>query len=99
MSRTVRYHPLFENDVNASFKWYSDRSSNVADDFLTCLREAVDRLLEDPERKTPFEFGMRYWPVARFPYVVFYDVTKNAIQLLGVMHTSKDSRKWLSNRR
>ena len=41
---------------------------------------------------------MHYWPVGRFPYVVFYDFTDNEIVVLGVMHTSQDAEKWRARR-
>ena len=61
--------------------------------------ESFDQLIADPERRTPIDYGVRYWPVQRFPYVVFYDLTESEVLILGVMHTSQEPEKWLSRRR
>jgi hypothetical protein len=56
-------------------------------------------MIADPDRRTSADYGVRYWPVERFPYVVFYDLTDSELLVLGVMHTSQESRKWLVVRR
>jgi plasmid stabilization system protein ParE len=99
MARSLRYHPLFDSDVLDAAEWYDRRQPNLGSDFLARVRRAVKRLIADPERRTSLEFGVRYWPVERFPYVVFYDVTESEVLVLGVMHTSRDSKKWISRRR
>jgi plasmid stabilization system protein ParE len=99
MARSLRYHPLFDSDVLDAAEWYDRRQPNLGSDFLARVRRTVNRLIADPERRTSLEFGVRYWPVERFPYVVFYDVTESEVLVLGVMHTSRDSKKWLSRRR
>jgi plasmid stabilization system protein ParE len=93
MARTIVYHPEFENDVRAAADWYGERHPDLETDFRNCLRAAVAELLHDPERSSPVDCGIRCWRTKRFPYVVFYDVSTRAIMLLGVMHTSQDSKK------
>jgi plasmid stabilization system protein ParE len=99
MARSLRYHPLFEFDVLDAAEWYDGREPTLGSDFVIRVETAVDQLRSDPDRRTPVDYGIRYWPVERFPYVVFYDVTDLEVLVLGVMHTSQDSSKWLSRRR
>lgn len=99
MARALRYHPLFDSDVLNAAEWYDCRRPNLGADFVVRVRRAVDQLTADPERRSSIDHGVRYWPVERFPYVVFYDLTKSEVLVLGVMHTSQDSEKWLSRRR
>ena len=99
MNRTLRYHPLFDSDALNATEWYDSRQADLGMDFLARVRKAIDHLISDPERRTPADYGVRYWPVERFPYVVFYDLTESEILVLGVMHTSQDSHKWLAGRR
>ncbi|MCC9640977.1 type II toxin-antitoxin system RelE/ParE family toxin [Rhodopirellula sp. JC740] len=98
MARSLRYHPLFDSDVLNAAEWYDDRQAKLGTDFVSRVRIAVDSLIADPERRTSIDYGVRYWPVERFPYVVFYDLTDSEILVLGVMHTSQESRKWLAGR-
>ena len=34
----------------------------------------LGQLTSDPERRSLVDFGVRYWPVSRFPFVVLYDL-------------------------
>jgi hypothetical protein len=52
-------------------------------DFVSRVRTTVDHLIADPERRTSIDYGVRYWPVERFPYVVFYDLTESELLVLG----------------
>lgn len=99
MARSVRYHPLFESDLLNAAEWYDGRQPHLGSDFIARVRRAADELIEHPERRTSIDYGVRYWPVERFPYVVFYDLTESEVLILGVLHTSQDSGKWLSRRR
>ena len=62
------------------------------------VRNATFALLADPERRTATDYGLRYWPVEKYPYVVFYDLTDTEVIVLGVMHTSQQQEKWISRR-
>lgn len=98
MARPVRYHPLFDSDVLAAAQWYDARQEGLGTDFVKRVRYAASALIADPERRTSIDFGLRYWPIVRFPYVVFYDLTEIEVLVLGVMHTSQESTKWLERR-
>lgn len=94
MARNIRFHPEFDSDVLAAADWYDQRQADLGTDFVTNVRKAVSELIADPVRRTLMEYGIRYWPIGRFPYVVFYDFTDTELVVLGVMHTSQESDKW-----
>ncbi len=98
MSRALRYHPLFDSDVLNAATWYDGRHPELGSDFVVRVRRAVEQMTADPESRTASDFGVRYWPVQRFPYVVLFDLTKSEILILGVMHTAQDATKWLLQR-
>jgi len=99
MASSLRYHPLFDSDVLDAADWYDARQPKLGSDFVARVRRAVDQLVANPERRTSTDYGVQYWPVERFPYVIFYDLTESQLLVLGVMHTSQNSEKWLSRRR
>ncbi len=98
MARSLRYHPLFDSDVLNAAAWYDERQPQLGSDFVVRVERAVSKMMADPDRRTSADYGVRYWPVERFPYVVFYDLTDTELLVLGVMHTSQESRKWLAVR-
>ncbi len=98
MGRAVRYHPLFDSDVLEAARWYDGKDEDLGADFVERVRRSVDLLIADPERRSPAEFGVRYWSVERFPYVVFYEINDFEVLILGAMHSSRESTKWLGGR-
>jgi len=98
MARSIRYHPAFTSDVVQAAAWYDERQPGLGTDFVVRIQKAVSELSESPKRRSPVDFGIRYWPVTRFPYVVFYDFTDSEILVLGVMHASQDYEKWRGSR-
>ena len=94
MARSIRYHPEFDLDVIQAAAWYDERQPGLGSDFFARVRKAVLELIQDPERRSPIDFGIRHWPVTRFPYIVFYDFNDAEVLVLGAMHTSQDSAKW-----
>lgn len=99
MARSTRYHPLFESDVINAAAWYDGRLQGLGSDFVARVQKTVTQMIEDPNRRTSAEYGVRYWAVERFPYVVFYDLSDSELLILGVMHTSQEPQKWLPIRR
>jgi hypothetical protein len=99
MARSIRYHPAFASDVVQAAAWYDERQSGLGTDFVARVQNAVSDLIKAPQRRSRVDFGIRYWPVTRFPYVVFYDFTDSEILVLGVMHTSQNYEKWRARHR
>lgn len=98
MRRTPRYHPDFDADVIGGAEWYAKSSHALALDFIQKVQDATLALLADPERRSAFEYGLRYWPLARFPHVILYDLTEAEVLLIGVYHPAQEPHQWLSSR-
>ncbi|MEQ1903094.1 MAG: type II toxin-antitoxin system RelE/ParE family toxin [Pirellulaceae bacterium] len=92
MASLLRYHPSFDSDVLNAAAWYDERHPQLGTDFIERVQRAVLQMVADPDRRTSVDYGVRYWPIERFPHVVFYDLTEFEILILGVMHTSQDSQ-------
>ena len=98
MAESLRYHPDFYADVISTAEWYADRNPKLGDDVVARIYSTISEITADPKRRTDVEYGIRYWPVKRFPYVVLYDVTHSEILILGAMHTSQDADKFRKRR-
>jgi hypothetical protein len=96
MARTARFHPLFDEDVIRDATWYEMKESGLGVDFTHHIESAIVELLGDPERRSDRHYGLRYWPVGRFPHVILYDLTDTEILLFGVMHPSQMPDRWLA---
>ena len=67
----------FDGRCRDSFAKVEGEAKHLATDFSRHVSESGESIAStDPERRTSVDFGVRYWPVERFPYVVFYDLTR-----------------------
>jgi len=98
MARHPRYDPAFDLDVLAAAEWYAKASRKLAVDFTVKVEKAVEEILGDPARRSLIDFGLRYWPIERFPHIVFYDFTETEVYLIGVMHPSQRPDDWIARR-
>jgi hypothetical protein len=99
MDRTARFHPLFDEDVIRSAIWYETKEPGLGVDFTHRIESAILELLSDPERRSDRHYGLRYWPVERFPHLILYDLSDVEILLFGVMHPSQMPDQWVSRSR
>ncbi len=99
MARTARFHPLFDEDVIGFATWYETKEPGLGIDFTHCIESAIHELLGDPERRSDRHYGLRYWPVERFPHVILYDLTDDEVLLFGVLHPSQEPDQWIARSR
>jgi toxin ParE1/3/4 len=66
----------------------------LGDRFVEAVRNAVDRVIEDPESFAVASAGVRYVQTLTFPYVVLFDVVDESLIILGVLHTARSMEKW-----
>lgn len=80
-----------------------EASDDVALGFVGAVENAVDALRRQPRIGSP-RLGhelqianLRSWPVAGFPYLVFYIEQENAVFVVRVLHGARDIPKSLAD--
>lgn len=96
MSLPLIITPIAEDDIAQAKAWYNRRSSDLGDDFVLCVEEALDRIRNIPNGATEVYPGVRRVVLRRFPYGVFYRVDPDQIAVLAVYHSKRDPRNWQS---
>lgn len=94
MADPLRFHPLVADDLKAAACWYDNISTELGNRF----RVAVDSRFNDIEIR-PESFGMidppwRVARVERFPYLIIFEYSARAIEVVGVFHSASDPNKW-----
>jgi plasmid stabilization system protein ParE len=83
-----------ENDIAAARDWYDSHQAGLGTQFLLAVERAFDHIQNWPE-SFPAEYrDVRRVGLKRFPYVVYYQITVRGIEVLGVLHGSRDPRAW-----
>ena len=97
MSREIIIKPSAEYDLKNGFGWIGQDSIEAALNFLAAAKQTFDEIAEMPgmgkrrETKNPKMVGLRQMPVRGFEkYLVFYQVTEEAVQIVRVIHGYRD---------
>src|SRR5207248_1898795 len=65
--------PLAEDDFEQSYIWYRGRSPDAASRFTTAIREAVNKLRDDPRLGITIDEIYRFYRIKKsFPFYLVY---------------------------
>ena len=93
-SRTLKLHPDALLEAESSLAWYRSRSLRAAGFFLDELEQAIETILEAPQRWPKDQDGFRQYQLRRFPFVLFYRATAEAVEIIAVAHASRKPGYW-----
>ncbi|HYT89345.1 MAG TPA: type II toxin-antitoxin system RelE/ParE family toxin, partial [Gemmataceae bacterium] len=93
MSLPVILRPEAAQDVASAENWY-EQQAGLGQAFLDRLSEALDRIAATPEMYAVVWQEVRPCPLKRFPYVVYYRILADRIEVLAVLHGSRDPSVW-----
>jgi len=90
--------PLAEADTDAAADYLAGEGGmDLALRFLDAVERAYGRLVEYPRIGAEVHAfasrlpGLRFWPVPTFErFLVFYRVLSDAVEIVGVVHGSRD---------
>ena len=93
---------LANRDVDEAIDRYlEDSTSQAALGFIDALRRAYAHIARYPATGSPCYGpeldlpGLRSWPLARYPYLVFYVEHRNHVDVWRVLHGRRDIPEWL----
>lgn len=103
MPKAVNLRDLARQDVDEAIDHYlGEGASKAALDFIDALETAYLHLGRQPGSGSPryaHELnipGLRFWPLTRFPYLVFYFEHGDHIDVWRVLHGQRDIPAWMS---
>jgi toxin ParE1/3/4 len=74
--------------------YYGHIEAELGDRFISAVEAAIARLRSNPEMFRRFEGDMRKVPVEGFPYAVIYCIEEQGLNLVSVMHSSRQPGYW-----
>jgi plasmid stabilization system protein ParE len=95
MGLPIVLRPEAEADLLQARDWYEQESSELAEAFAECFEEMIGRIEAMPELYAVALKNIRRGKLRRFPYLVYYRVLSNKIEVIGVLHGSRQPRVWL----
>lgn len=94
---------LANRDVESAIDYYlSENAEQAALGFIDALEKAYTHISRHPatgssryahELDLP---GLRFWPLPRYPHLVFYVEQENHIDVWRVLHGQRDIPEWMN---
>jgi plasmid stabilization system protein ParE len=94
-------HPLIirleaEQDMMEGRAWYEGQQDGLGVEFLTAVDEVFDRIREKPELYAAEYKSVRRAGLNRFPYVAYFRIVNDAVEIIAVQHGGRSPRRWRS---
>ncbi len=83
-------------DLLVARDWYDQQSDGLGDLFSAQASAVFDRVGAMPELFALIARDIRACRLQRFPYVVYYRVLVDRVEVLAVLHGSRDPSAWRS---
>ena len=104
MPKALVIRPQAQADVDEQAAYYQATDSiSTATRFLEDVRHVFERLVHFPRLGRPWPTtnpeltGLRRWPLPHLPYSIFYLPTATTIEIVRVLHNSRDLPPLLEN--
>jgi plasmid stabilization system protein ParE len=81
-------------DLDDALHWYEAHAPRMVPEFRASLSAVVQRIEANPKQFPPAPRATRRPMVRRFPYLVIFRETPDAVYVVAVFHTSRDPRIW-----
>jgi plasmid stabilization system protein ParE len=96
MSYSYRLHPLVQQDMEASYSWYEDKTEGLGERFLEAVEKTIKKITLNPE-----SFGskkrkaFREAKVEGFPFTITYRIlsSRAEIHIASIYHSRRNPRK------
>ena len=86
-----------ELDVANGYEWYESKREGLGEEFLDSLDQAKAAIVANPTTyRVRYKKQVRGFIVDRFPYVIFYILTSESIDVISVFNTNQHPKKWKS---
>jgi plasmid stabilization system protein ParE len=94
MSLAAVFRPEAQADLLQTRDWYEWQQPGLGEAFSIATDEAVGRIEAMPQMYTIVFRDIRRGKLRRFPYLIYYRVLSNRIEVIAVLHGSRDPKLW-----
>lgn len=82
-------------DLAATWAWYEDQKLGLGDRFVEQCDHLFDRIRQMPELyELVHRSQVRRAKLRRFPYVVYYRLRGDDIEILAIIHGHRKASEW-----
>lgn len=85
--------PAADRELTDAFRWYAERSSDLAVEFLLAVDDSLRDVREHPQAFPLVRPRLRRCLLAQFPYTIYYSGAESTIRVLAVVHSPRQPRR------
>ncbi len=82
------------DEVDAAYAWYEDQRAGLGEEFLAAFVEQLERIQDNPEAWAVLYRKVRACPLRRFPYILYFRILPDRINVIAVQHGHRNPRAW-----
>jgi plasmid stabilization system protein ParE len=82
------------DEVDAAYQWYEQQRAGLGEEFLTALVDQIGLIEENPELFGVLHRKIRACALKRFPYVIYYRLMPDRIDVIAVQHGHRKPSAW-----
>jgi plasmid stabilization system protein ParE len=86
--------PAARTDLLEARDWYEQQRPGLGDAFVDAVEQMFERIEAMPGLYAAGFKGVRCGMVRKYPYVVYYRILTNQIEVLAVLHGRRDPQVW-----
>lgn len=102
--KPLHWHPLARRDADEAAAWYAGQGGLTLElAFTDALDSATARIARHPgigsaRYADPLKIhALRFWPVQKFPYLIFYIERDTQLDIWRVLHAQRDVPAWMGD--
>ncbi|MGL4461615.1 MAG: type II toxin-antitoxin system RelE/ParE family toxin [Planctomycetia bacterium] len=85
-----------EQDLAEARDWYESQRTGLGFEFIADFQRSLVEIERFPESFTPVRKTIRRLQMNRFPYVVFFQIQTERIEVFAVVHMRRRPNTWRS---
>jgi len=94
MKLDVVFRPEAAADVISARRWYENQQAGLGRRFTRSLSETIIRIQDMPRMYVVALENVRRAKLRTFPYLLYYRVLEDRVEILGVLHGSRQPNVW-----
>ncbi len=94
MSLPIVLRPEATQDLQDARDWYEQRLAGLGTKFATRAAAALDGIGRFPELCGVVWQDVRAAPIRRHPYIIYYRVLTDRVEVFAVLHARRDASEW-----
>ena len=94
----VEFHPSASQELEAASSFYEGRRPGLGEELADQIEDVCVLLSEYPAIGRKVDELHRSVPLRRFPFILFYRVRANVVQIIAVAHKRKRPGYWRRRR-